>query len=389
MAGGGTVSLPYLESQDDLADLVGLFYDAALDNELWNGSSERIAKTFGATSTVLKLHRADEQVALVEVTPNMVVADDLQEWAAHWHSRDLWVERSVSFGLSRIVTDDDLTSDEERRRSGFYREWLSHLGIYRMLGAAFSAGDSAIGVLGIHRPEDAAQFGETDRQRAAMLLPHLKRALTLSQRIAQTSFAHGAGFESLDAIDTGVMIADAGCRVLHMNTVAEALLDCSAEICVTGSRLTAHDPALRSRLNAAVHAALCIAEGDLAPAESVIRIGRAERPPWTLAVFPLRPRWPNMIWQRPLALILMRDPEYPPFHLEMLRAAFGFTRTEALVAARLAQGTSPTDIGHTLNIGMGTVRTHLKQILLKTGAARQAEAVAIISRSIAASGRPI
>lgn len=383
------MKLPYSESHDELADLVGLFYDAALDNELWTGSSERIAKAFGAASTVLKLHRADEQVSLVEVTPNMIVADGLQDWATHWHSRDLWVERSVSFGLSRIVTDDDLVSEDERRKTGFYREWLRHLDIYRMIGAAFSAGDSAIGVLGIHRPEGASQFGEEDRHRASMLLPHLKRALILSQRIAQTAFAHGAGFESLDVIDTGVMIADAGCRVLHANSVAEALLDRSTEIFVQGSRLTAHDPALRSKLHAAVQTAISLSQGDLRWNESVIRIDRPERPPWTLAVFPLRPRWPNMIWQRPLALILMRDPEYPPFHIEILRAAFGLTRTEALVAARLAQGTSLMDIGKTLNIGMGTVRTHLKQILLKTGAARQAEAVALISRSIAASSRPI
>lgn len=373
-------------SHDELADLVGLFYDAALDNELWVGSSERIAKAFGATSTVLKLHRADEQVSLVEVTPNMIVPDKLRDWASHWHSRDLWVERSVSFGLSRIVTDDDLVSEEERQKTGFYREWLRHLDIYRMLGAAFSAGESGIGVLGIHRPEDAPQFGEEERHRVSILLPHLKRALNLSQRIAQTSFAHAAGFESLDAVDTGVVIADTGCRVLHANSVAEMLLDRSAEICVQGSRLIAHDPALRAKLNTAVQAAISLSEGELRWSQSVIRIDRAERAPWTLAVFPLRPRWPNAIWQRPLALILMRDPEYPPFHIEMLRAAFGLTRTEALVAARLAQGSSLTDICKALNIGIGTARTHLKQILIKTGTARQAEAVAVLGRSIAASG---
>lgn len=380
------MKVPHSEQRDELTDLVGLFYDAALDNELWTGSSERIAKAFGATSTVLKLHRADEQVALVEVTPNMIVANDLQSWASHWHTRDLWVERSVSFGLSRIVTDDDLVSDEERRKTAFYQEWLRHLNVYHMLGAAFSAGGSSVGVLGIHRPEGAAQFDEDDRRRASVLLPHLQRALNLSQRIAQTSFLHGAGLESLDAVDTGVVIVEAGCRVLHANSIADALLDRSAELSVQSARLTARDPVLRSKLNAAVQAALSLSQGDLRASEGVIRVDRLERAPWTLAVFPLRPRRPNMIWQRPLALILMRDPEYPPFRIEMLRGAFGMTRTEALVAAQLVEGASPENIGKTLNIGMGTVRTHLKQILLKTGATRQAEAVAIISRSIAASG---
>ncbi|MBV1691471.1 hypothetical protein KRR38_28255 [Novosphingobium sp. G106] len=37
-----------------------------------------------------------------------------------------------------------------------------------------------------------------------------------------------------------------------------------------------------------------------------------------------------------------------------------------------------------MSIGLGTVRTHLKQILTKTETNRQAEAVAVIAGSVAA-----
>lgn len=368
----------------ELADLIGLFYDAALDERLWAGLSDRIAGALGATSTVLKLHETDDRVALIEVTENMIVPSHLQHWAAHWHSRDLWVQRSVSHGLSHIVTDEDLVSDEERRKTGFYREWLHHLDIHYMIGAAFSAGDTAIGILGIHRPDGASPFDEEDRRKVGLLLPHLQRALHLGQRMAHLSHAESISVQSLDAVDTGMMIIADGRRVLHANRIGEAMLERSAELVFKSGRLSARDPALRSRLSAAIEVALSSAAGDIQRAPGMIRIDRPGRAAWTLSVTPLRPRWSSLSWQRPLALLLMRDPEFPPHQIEALRGLFSLTRTEAVVAVRLAGGAPPAEIADSLGIGIGTVRTHIKQILLKTGTSRQAEAVAIIARSVGA-----
>lgn len=367
-----------------MVDLVGQLYDAALDDGLWSGLSARIADAFDSSSTVLKLHGADDHVHLLETTSNMIVPDRLQDWAADWHSKDLWVHRSVSFGMSRIVTSQDLVSEGEQRASGFYQEWLRQLDIWHMIGAVFPTDDAAIGVLGIHRPQDAAGYSDRDRRRLALLLPHLQRALRLGQRMAQTSLAHDVTLESLDALDTGVMIVDKSGHILHANAVAEEMLGDSAELSVRDGRLAAPAPAVRGRITAAIHGAVAIAEGRLEAAAAAIRIDRPPRTAWTMTVSPLRPRWTRLAWQRPLALILMRDPEYPPFLIDRLRELFGLTRTEALTAAELARGHALPEIGETLGVGIGTVRTHLKQILLKTETNRQAEAVAAICRSVAA-----
>src|SRR5688500_14759959 len=87
-----------------LEGLVSLLYDAVLDDELWSGLARKIARTFDSTSTVLKTHGIADQVQLVEVTDNLIVSPKDQAWADHWHRNDLWVERSVAFGMSRIIT---------------------------------------------------------------------------------------------------------------------------------------------------------------------------------------------------------------------------------------------------------------------------------------------
>ncbi|MCP2936090.1 hypothetical protein NK983_25715, partial [Salmonella enterica subsp. enterica serovar Typhimurium] len=106
---------------------------------------------------------------LLECTDNLVVAERDRAWAEDWHRRDLWVERSVAHGLSRVITDEDLVTPEEQARSGFYQEWLRHLDIHHMLGAVFQAADGVIGVLGIHRTREAGAYSEVERSKVALL----------------------------------------------------------------------------------------------------------------------------------------------------------------------------------------------------------------------------
>jgi DNA-binding CsgD family transcriptional regulator len=65
---------------------------------------------------------------------------------------------------------------------------------------------------------------------------------------------------------------------------------------------------------------------------------------------------------------------------------FGLTATEAKVAAAITEGQSPENIAHHMEIGIGTVRSHLRQVLVKTGTHRQNELAALITRSVAMLG---
>lgn len=376
-------------SRNRLADLIGSIYDTALDETLWDGISNRIAEFYDSTSTVIKIHSLEGHVSLLDVTQNLVLDESLHDWAGYWHQNDLWVKRLRHFGMNQIFTDDALVrSDGERDNDAFYQEWLRHLDIYHVIGAAFPVEGNAIGILGIHSPEDAARYTDRHCHFFSQMLPHLQRAVNLGARMAHTQLGKEIYAESLDAIDTGVMILDVGGVIRYCNGTAEQMLSHSSELLVRGGRLTAQSPGLRAKLKSELSAALLLANGALQEAKNPIRIDRSGQLPWSIAITPLRPRWPKLIWQRPLALVLMRDPEYPPYAVELLRSLFSLTPMEATVASILAKGTAPEQIAALLEIGLGTVRTHLKQVLAKTGTKRQAEAVALISRSIAARPTP-
>ncbi|MCW6530220.1 LuxR C-terminal-related transcriptional regulator [Sphingomonas sp. MMSM20] len=67
---------------------------------------------------------------------------------------------------------------------------------------------------------------------------------------------------------------------------------------------------------------------------------------------------------------------------DLFRSLFGLTRAEAAVAALLAKGMSVDEAAGRLGVYVSTVRSHLRSIFSKTGAARQSELVHLIHSAV-------
>jgi DNA-binding CsgD family transcriptional regulator/PAS domain-containing protein len=365
-----------------LAALIGQFYEAATDETLWNGVTARIAAVFNSSSAVVKL-QGPGRFQLVETTENLQMPEKLQSWAEDWHLRDLWVERSAALGLNRIVTSDELVTREEQQRSGYYREWLRHLEIHHMVGAVFPVGDNTLGVLGVHRPEASGAYTNSDRESMAILLPHLQRAMQLGQRLAKVKRLEATSLAALDQLDSGVLTLDASGKILYINAEATRILQESQEIYTVAGRLAGRRPVLHDRLSAMLQSAFETAHGRPANAPASLLVTRSERLPLTLSAAPLsfgaHTRFGPV---QPHVLVFLRDPERT-LRSDHLRELFGMTTTEAAIAADLAVGRGLEAIAACHQIGVGTVRWHLKRILLKTGTNRQSQAVALLARSVA------
>jgi DNA-binding CsgD family transcriptional regulator len=76
--------------------------------------------------------------------------------------------------------------------------------------------------------------------------------------------------------------------------------------------------------------------------------------------------------------VLLRDPETSSPRAGVLQEVFGLTPTEAKLAAALCRGACLSDVAIELAIGLSTVRSHLKSVMLKTNTRRQAELVALL-----------
>ncbi len=84
----------------------------------------------------------------------------------------------------------------------------------------------------------------------------------------------------------------------------------------------------------------------------------------------------------PLSIVYIGDDDsYPVVHPELLGSLFGLTPTEARVAARVADGLSPGEVADEMKLCTGTVRWHVKRIMARVEAGRQAELVHLVLSS--------
>lgn len=362
--------------------LIDRVYDAAIDDSAWCGLGDQIARTFGSTSAVLKVQDSKERVHLVDMTPNLMIDPKHQDWAEHWHRNDLWVEKSVAFGMSKIVTNRDLVPDVDFERTDFYGDWVRHLDIYHMIGAVFPVAGDTIGILGIHRPDRAGSYENADRHRLAGFLPHLLRAFQLRQKLAKAQLGAAAAFDALERSGSAILVVNGDRSVLFANRIAEQMLRQNQAFCLTQGKLDVRQPDLSSRLAGLVQRCVQTASGAMGSPGGTLAIRREGRLPLTLTVAPLRPMAAGCGVSQPAALIFIRDPEVLAASAQMSRELFGLTRTEAAVAQALAEGRALNEIAEALGIGMGTVRSHLKQIFAKTGTKKQAQLVALLLRCI-------
>jgi DNA-binding CsgD family transcriptional regulator len=78
-----------------------------------------------------------------------------------------------------------------------------------------------------------------------------------------------------------------------------------------------------------------------------------------------------------LVLTPLATPPAPP--VELMRSLFDLTPSEARVARRLAVGETLEEIASGGGVAISTVRSQLRQVLEKTGCARQAEVVSLLA----------
>lgn len=364
----------HLPSSSSLDPLIEWLYDAAVDARAWKGMAPLLAASFGADSAVFKLH-GDTGVQLLETTENLVVAPRDAAWADHWHSNDVWVERALALNTSGIVTSAQLMPEREFERSGYYQDWNRHLGVYHMMGTVFPVGPRASGVVGLHRPRRGGAFSPGERRRLSRLLPHLQRAMRIRDQLAPVRSQMHTQLQAFDQLRTPALVLDAEGRLQHTNAQGEALLREASALCLREGRVAASDVALGVRWRRLLQEALAGQGG-------AMRFERPGQPPLTALITPLR----TALQTAPAVLVLLRDPGLQLPSTDLLRELFGLTLAEARVAAGIAEGLAPEQVAQRLNVGIGTVRSHLRQALAKTGTHRQNELAALITRSVAMLG---
>ena len=210
--------------------------------------------------------------------------------------------------------------------------------------------------------------------------PHLT-APRAGERLAAAELRAAGAEAALDRIDSGVIIVDAAARILFVNRKAETILADEGGLAKSHSAVGARDPQAARQLRRAI--ADCTS-GTLSSAGGKVDVPREGRPPLRVLVAPAERQTDHsdigsLEIARPVAILIVvdREQKHGPDR-DQLRRRFGLTSAEVSVALEILKGGGTKAAAVWLGILPSTVRTHLKQIFQKTGAARQAELVRLL-----------
>ncbi|HZP13677.1 MAG TPA: helix-turn-helix transcriptional regulator [Nevskiaceae bacterium] len=174
--------------------------------------------------------------------------------------------------------------------------------------------------------------------------------------------------EALDRMGEAVTMISAVGKVVYCNRAAERILREGVGVSLSPEhRLIAATGDARAMFAAALAHCLPL------PA---IAVPRLEQPPLVLNLQPLPPELQGAFGA--VALLFISDPLSKPMdRTAALRSAYGLTEAEAKLVQTLSEGVPLKKIASANQITYETARTHLRRILAKTGARRQAELVRI------------
>jgi PAS domain-containing protein/DNA-binding CsgD family transcriptional regulator len=256
-------------------------------------------------------------------------------------------------------------SDNEFRKTEFYQNHCRPTGTAYVLGAVVTldSRNGARGVIGIHRSESEERFSETDKRYGRLILPHLRRAMQLRERLSQLDIQRKSLLDATDALGVGVIVVSQDAGILSANPLAEALLRRVKGLCVRNNRLMATQPFHDDKLRRIIWDAARASAGRSMNAGGLVRVPCSNGKPLALSVYPFTTPSSTDGSTVPAALIFIADlaAAHPPKR-EALAEMYALTAAEARLFEALLTGERLQDYADRVKLSVQTTKSQLAHI---------------------------
>ena len=276
-----------------------------------------------------------------------------------------------------------------RPRSGLVEveDFLPHAQLLRseiypaMAAVGITYGTCLVPSLSVRRYDLIAMWRGGDRPRLepdfadllTMLLPHLRNALKIHQALGISRERAQNAEAILDASSTACLLVSASGTLQYMNEAAQRLVVAGDGLTERKSRITPAHAEQSTEFCEQIAAAA--SRWDHPGGAMMLDRAGGKRP---LQILFSAFHRPDEKGARRV-LVLATDPDRQPrFPDAMLQQMYGFTPAETEIATGLVTGFSPEGIASIRGSSVGTVRSQIKSLLLKTDTRRQVDLVRLL-----------
>lgn len=360
--------------QETARALLGL-YQATAEPDQWPTVLKTFAASIGAAGCIL----IPKDPALIEV--GFPVSRGLEDVMSAfveqgWHRHDIRADRGWPMFArgAKILVEDDLTTDAERRRSPYHQELFRPFGLPWWAGVGFQA-EFGQWCMTIIRGAGQGRYERADVASLEEVAPHLQRVVELS--IAMRKHTAAGMLLSAQTLHEAALLLDRQGKVIDASPAAQVLL--REHFLMRAGRMVARSHTENTVLQAAIDAA-STANSPLRqrlPGRAVVT--RTDARPLFVDVYAL-PGTACDVFQRAITLVVLRTPGPDREKPARFASLFNLTQAEAKFLVAYYGRYDVRSAANALGIEYETARSHLKKIFLKSAVDNQAALAALIEQ---------
>jgi DNA-binding CsgD family transcriptional regulator len=352
--------------------LIASIYRAADPETGWHAAVEAIVATLGGTQSALQLSDPANSATTSILAAHGTTADEISLYVTHFHGLDPFAAMGRRYTSGRALKSSDFYHPRDIERTEYWTDFAARHGRgFNLIGASNGMVGDELALMGVLRPKGAPDFTENERRQLEGLLPHIRNALGLWNRLRAAQSDTSQAMLMRDALGACV-VCDGEGRLSLASPAAEALA-VLAGIRLTEDHIAFDHPRLQAGMMALVARTAAGGPGGTrmvapnAPGGAIIaHVGRLPRHDAPDAGPP----------HRVLLELRVVQPQAPS--VASLRAMFGLGEAEAEVALLLADGLEVEAVAARRGTGFTTVRTQIRAVLAKTGTSSLRELLALL-----------
>jgi DNA-binding CsgD family transcriptional regulator/PAS domain-containing protein len=360
-----------------LSRLIGAIYDCALDPDLWEPTLKELTKAFVSQTAVLGLTDLGRETALAS---KIVGMEPGWQHVLEQHGPEIHSFTAPAFPTQGSLDEPFVVSRrlsaEYCATSLYFHEVLRAWGLVDTIQLMVISTPTRLAGLGFGRGEQHGLITDREIELARLLLPHVRRALTITDVLDVNVIARGRVEEAFNLFGCAIVLIDARGGILFANRSAEEMFAAGTLVRGNGGVLRAVSSSAAAELRAAI-ALAAGHEAELGKVGLAIRLS-GDDPPSVLAhLLPLTGSQRRASLQpAAVAAVFIRKAivEFEPA-LEVLARLHKLTGTELRVLKAIVGTGGVPEVAAALGISGSTVRSHLKRLFEKTATHRQADLV--------------
>lgn len=365
-------------SQARAAKLIDLVYDSVTSDEEWFHAIDEICRHTGAVGYHQVVASQAAMLVINGISSLPASADAIRDYEKDLAPQDARMHVSMRTPVGTVMFDDEHFDASARSHSLIYSDWLPSQGLLHNAVLPVYEDVQNKTLLGLLRAKGDGPFDEAAKALLLHIAPHVVRASRLREKWAGVNEAAAIGHAALAGMPQRVAVLDAAGAICFTNPAAERLL-ADSDWCKLEQgclRMVAADD--QAWLSMVLTSACRATPGHVAPSGALVVKAATGRV--VVSVLPVRDGHPLVLASSssPLALVIFSLPDEVSSSLPVLREMLGLTPAETRVAAALASGATLAQIAVQEQSSEHTLRTHLKNLMRKTGHSRQLDLISLI-----------